>query len=122
MPNHTSRTRHALFFPAMGTGPARQWQPAVDVYRLTDGWLLKFELAGVPPEDVTVAAGGRRVVVRGARVDRCVEVGYAVHQLEIAYSGFERVVELPDEIDPAAVRTEFSHGMLLVHVRQGPPR
>ena len=122
MPNHTHRTRHTLFLPGMGTGPARQWEPSVDVYRVPGGWLLKFELAGVPPEDVSVAVGGSRVIVRGARLDRCVDTGCSVHQLEITYSTFERAVELPDELDPAAVRCEFRHGMLLVRVPQGPPR
>ena len=37
------------------------WQPSADVYRTRDGWLVKFDLAGVKTEDVTVSMRGRRV-------------------------------------------------------------
>jgi HSP20 family protein len=122
MSSETVRALQALFLPALRTGAEHPWQPPADVYRVADGWLLKFELAGVAPEDVTVRVEGRRVVVRGARLDRCLECGCSVHQLEIAYSTFERWVELPDDLDPADVRCEFVHGMLLVRVHQGPAR
>ena len=34
-----------------------QWRPAADVYRTDDGWLVKFELAGVDPELPRLVAG-----------------------------------------------------------------
>jgi HSP20 family protein len=117
----SDRTRRtATFFFQQTTQPAtRPWQPPADVYRLADGWLLKFELAGVAPEDVQIAVSGSRVVVRGVRLDRCLEAGCVLHQMEIAYSTFERWVELPEPLDAAEVRYEFRHGMLLVRVTPG---
>jgi HSP20 family protein len=116
------RPRHAVFTPGFGPPAARSWDPAVDVYRVGDGWLLKFELAGVAPDDMTVTVEGPRVVVRGARIDRCLEPGCAVHQLEITYTRFERAVELPENLDTAGVRCEFHHGMVLVRVYpENPP-
>src|SRR5262245_38216231 len=112
--------RHAFFTPEPGPTTGRPWSPPVDVYRLADGWLLKFELAGVGPDDVTVTTDGRRVIVRGARLDRCVESGCSVHQMEIAYTRFERSVELPESLDRATVRCEFNHGMVLVRVYHNP--
>ncbi len=119
--NH--RSRHAFFTPALGPAAGRPWNPPVDVYRTADGWLLKFELAGVGPDDLSVTLDGRRIVVRGVRLDRCLESGCSVHQLEIAYTRFERSVELPEGLDRATVRCEFRHGMVLVRVhRDAPPR
>ena len=46
-----------------------EWQPSVDVYRLHDGWLLKYELAGIRPSDVQLVIRGRVVTVRGVRRD-----------------------------------------------------
>jgi HSP20 family protein len=122
MTDDTVRVLYGLFLPALGARSDRPWQPPVDVYRVTDGWLVKFELAGVAPEDVTVTLDGRRVVVRGARLDRCVGCGCSVHQMEITYSRFERWVELPEAPESADVRCEFVHGMLLVHVQQSSTR
>ena len=117
----SDRTRRVqTFFFQQTAGPAtRPWQPPADVYRLPDGWLLKFELAGVAPEDVSIALTGNRVVVRGSRLDRCLEAGCVIHQMEIAYSTFERWVELPEHLDAADVKYEFRHGMLLVRVTPG---
>lgn len=60
MTNDTIRTFHALFLPAMHPSGVRPWVPPADIYRLMDGWLLKFELAGVEPENV-----------EGSSVDKC---------------------------------------------------
>jgi HSP20 family protein len=116
------RVVNALFLPALGPAPERGWQPPVDVYRVPDGWLLKFELAGVAPEDISVRVEGSRVVVRGSRIDRCREPGCRLHQLEITYSTFERSVELPDDLRAATIGSEFQYGMVIVHIHKGQPR
>ena len=41
------------------------WRPAADVYRVRDGWLVKFDLAGVRPEDVEVSREEREDGTRG---------------------------------------------------------
>jgi HSP20 family protein len=114
--------RHAVFTPGLGSPAVLPWNPPVDVYRVTDGWLLKFELAGVGPEDLSVTVEGRRVTVRGSRIDRCLEPGCAVHQLEIAYTRFERTVELPEHPGRSSVRCEFHHGMVLVRIEYDTPQ
>jgi HSP20 family protein len=94
------------------------WRPATDVYRTHDGWLIKFELAGVEPEDIELTMRGRFVRVRGKRRDCCLEPGCRQLHMEISYSRFERQVELPAEVESLAFQTEFRHGMLLVRVQQ----
>jgi len=54
--------------------------------------------------------------VKGSRRDRAMHEGCRCHRLEIAYSGFEREIELPVEIDPADIATEYRDGMLLVRI------
>ena len=95
-------------------GPA--WRPAVDVYRTPRGWLLKFDLAGVRPEEVSLKVEGCRVTIRGVRRDWVTEEGCSYYRLEIAYNHFERSVELPCDVEPASVATDYRHGMLLVHL------
>jgi HSP20 family protein len=96
--------------------PQVAWQPAADVYRCRDGWLLKFDLAGVRPEDVEVRVEGRKVIVTGTRRDWRIPDVQEAHMMEIAYSHFERSVELLDDIDQAEIKTEYRDGMLLVHL------
>jgi HSP20 family protein len=90
------------------------WQPSADVYRTRDGWLLKFDLAGVRTEDVLVAVRGRRVSVSGVRRDLMVEEGCSYYSMEISYNRFERSIEMPADLENAQVMIEARNGLLLV--------
>lgn len=101
-------------------GPG-SWRPAVDIYQTRDGWLVKFDLAGVRPEDVSLTVQGRRLLVRGSRRDCCVGETCGQYQMEIAYSHFERTVALPEEIEPGRLVAEYHDGMLLVRLERARP-
>jgi HSP20 family protein len=92
------------------------WQPSADVYRTRDGWLLKFDLAGVRSEDVVVAVSGRRVSVSGVRRDLMVEEGCSYYSMEISYNRFERSIEMPVDLENAQVVLEARNGLLLVRM------
>ena len=118
-----ARNRVHFFQPAFlqtlsGERPGT-WQPLLDIYQTRDGWLLKADLAGVRREDITLLADGRRLTLRGLRRDSTLEEGCCHFRMEIAYSRFERTVELPDDLTRAAIDTEFRDGMLLIRIRRG---
>ncbi len=92
------------------------WRPPTDVYRTREGWLVKMELAGVRPQDVSVHVSDRLLTVRGMRYDLDLTEGCRFHSLEIAYTAFERTLELPFRLEQARILTEFRQGMLLVRV------
>ena len=88
----------------------------MDIYRIDDAWLLKFDLAGVESEDFQVSIHGHRVDVSGERRDWAVTQRCRAYQMEIAYNGFERSIVLPVELDPNSFGYEYRNGMLLVTV------
>jgi len=45
----------------------RLWNPAADVYRTHDGWIVKVDLAGIQTADVEVAIDGPLLRVSGLR-------------------------------------------------------
>ncbi|MCZ7648008.1 MAG: Hsp20/alpha crystallin family protein [Planctomycetota bacterium] len=107
-----------LGFPFLERGVSRgPWQPAADVYRTQDGWLVKFDLAGVKTEDVTVRAAGHALIVSGVRRDMQTGQGLTAYLVEIAYSRFERRIEFPDDLDRACLTATFCNGMLVVRLR-----
>jgi len=108
------RYRQRLARVRRGRVEPLRWRPAADVYRHAGGWLIKLELAGVVPDQVTVTAQGRELVVRGRRRDALRTPGYACYAMEIVYSEFERVFEFPVALDRAELRTHYRDGMLLV--------
>jgi HSP20 family protein len=111
------RLMHSLFLPAVERCRDVLWHPALDVYQTPDGWLLKFDLAGVRIEDISLEVCGPRLTVRGSRRDRFATEGHNHYLMEIAYSDFERSVELPCNLEPAQVSTDYRDGMLLVRIR-----
>ena len=84
------RVRSPFFLPALEARAPTVWQPQVDIYRAQEGWVVKMELAGVRPQDVSIAVCGARLRVSGVRHDRIVEVGWSHYAMEIAYNHFER--------------------------------
>jgi HSP20 family protein len=110
------RLMQALFLPGMEACQDAPWHPNTDVYRTREGWLVKFELAGVRAEDIDLQALGNRMVLRGVRRDCVPPGGCSYYRLEIAYSRFERAIELPCDLRRANITTDYRDGMLLVHV------
>lgn len=108
-------------WPFWGENPT-PWQPSADVYRTRDGWLLKFDLAGVRPEDVQVTVCGRRVSVSGVRRDLMVEEGCSYYSMEISYNRFQRSLEIPADLERARITLEARDGLLLVRmITEGNP-
>lgn len=93
------------------------WCPSADVYRGRDGWLVKFDLAGVSHDDLEVAVQGRKLIVRGERRDHSILEHQQAYSMEISYNRFERSIELPCDLTKASIRSEYQDGMLLVLVK-----
>jgi len=92
------------------------WQPSADVYRTKDGWLVKFDLAGVQIDDVTVSIRGRRLNVSGVRKDSFFEEGSSHYSMEISYNRFERSLQMPVNLENARVSIVGREGLLLVRM------
>jgi HSP20 family protein len=111
------RCMQAFFLPAAQPAGTASWQPPADVYRARDGWLIKLDLAGVRPEEVTITSTGNHLTIHGIRRDWSLEEGCCHYQMEIAYNSFERTFTLPVNLEQTHVDAEHRHGMLLIHIR-----
>ena len=93
------------------------WNPAADVYKTREGWLVKVELAGVSPDELEVTVEGNTLLVTGIRRDEAFSESVFCHQLEITYSRFERGIRFPCPIEGASVETRYTDGLLLIRLR-----
>lgn len=108
------RTAGELFVSAARAFQSPFWQPAVDVYETARGWVLKYELAGIAPEDIEVVVSGRTITVRGVRRDLRIEEKRQSFCMEISYNRFERSLEIPCDLATMDLATQYRDGMLLV--------
>jgi HSP20 family protein len=113
------RVMHALFLPAVESCQESPWRPAADVYRGRNGWIVKFELAGVRPDELELTVLGNRLTVRGVRRDYTALEDCYYYQMEIAYCPFERSLTLPCDLERVNVTSEYRDGMLLVRIPEG---
>jgi len=108
----------ALFAVARRVRPSgRLWNPAADVYRAQDGWIVKLDLAGIRAGDVEIQAYESSLRIRGCRRDTFVREGISYQQMEITYSQFEKTVQFPCSIEEASLEQDYRDGFLIVHVR-----
>jgi HSP20 family protein len=105
-----------IFGTATGLTSEVTWRPSADIYRTREGWLVKFDLAGVRPEDIHVTVRGSQFTISGFRRDWKLEEGCSHYSMEISYNRFERTLELPCELDGAEIKLEGREGILLVRL------
>lgn len=90
------------------------WDPKMDVYRGAGRWVIKLELAGVLPEDVHIVEDGNSFEVKGFRKDSLSHAGFSPEQMEIAYSGFTKRIDLPISLRQVQKEVTFQDGMLYI--------
>lgn len=95
----------------------RLWCPAADIYRTRDGWIVKVELAGVNVQEIEITISGAELRIYGCRRDHIYREGATLHQLEITYSRFERIIQFPCRIEGAGLERDYRDGLLILHLR-----
>jgi HSP20 family protein len=88
------------------------WAPAIESYA-KDGQLhVRVALPGVDPKDVEVTVSDDSLTIRGERKAKTENKDGGRYFREFTYGSFERVLTLPEGIDPGRVQATFANGML----------
>jgi HSP20 family protein len=95
----------------------RLWNPAADVYRTREGWVVKLDLAGVRTDELEIEVQGSNLRVRGCRRDTFYQEGFTYLQMEITYSRFEKSIEFPCSIQGASLARDYRDGLLIIKLR-----
>jgi HSP20 family protein len=96
----------------------RLWNPAADVYRVPDGWVVKVDLAGICSDELEIELRDSLLSIRGCRRDTHYRDGFVYQQMEITYSRFEKSIQFPAPIDGATVKHDYLDGFLIINVRR----
>ena len=96
----------------------RLWNPAADVYRSNDGWVVKVDLAGICSDELEIEISDSMLRISGCRRDTHYRDGFVFHQMEITYSRFEKSIEFPAPIEGASIQHDYTDGFLIIHVRR----
>jgi HSP20 family protein len=114
-----SRWMEELRRNALGiTGATSQWQPSLNAYRLADQFVICVDIAGMNKKAISVKAEARRLHIAGTRPPpepaRKADEPAQTLAMEIDYGPFERVLELPEEVDAERVTANYREGLLWI--------
>jgi len=90
------------------------WNPAADVYRTADGWLVKLDVAGICADEIEIDLDHANLRVRGCRRDTVYKEGFSYQQMEITYSRFEKTIQFPCSIEEASLARDYRDGFLII--------
>ncbi|HBE73551.1 MAG TPA: heat-shock protein Hsp20 [candidate division Zixibacteria bacterium] len=100
------------------------WHPYCDVYETKQDLVVKLELAGVNPAEISVSLRGRHLVIRGLRRDVGLGDDQRIyHTMEINQGAFERVVVVPETAAGSRAVSSYRDGILdirLAKTAKGP--
>jgi HSP20 family protein len=88
--------------------------PPANIFRGAEGYVVRIEIPGLPPEGISVEAQGDSLRVTGKR-DSGNAVGTA-HRAERWSADFSRTLQLPADADVARATARYKHGILNVEV------
>jgi HSP20 family protein len=89
--------------------------PPVNVFADRDGYVVKLEVPGIAPEDVSIEAEGRTLTVSGKREIAAPTAG-SFHRRERGTGEFSRSLQLPADLDLARAEASHKHGVLTVRI------
>lgn len=98
----------------VATRPEEVGELPVDVYETPNEIIIQTLIAGVLPENLTIDITRDVVSISGKREETKGIPNDAYHVRELYWGAFERVVDLPEEVEIDEAEAIERHGMLII--------
>lgn len=86
--------------------------PALDVLRNNDHFIVRADLPGITRDNIELNVVNNRLFIRGEKKHEKETDEANAHRLERFYGRFERVIELPREVDHENIKASLKDGVL----------
>jgi HSP20 family protein len=97
-----------------GANGSRRWIPPMDLAETDEEFVLRADLPGLEEDDLKIEVKGSVLTISGEREAEHEDSGRGFHRVERSFGRFSRSLDLPEGIDPAAVKARFDRGVLEV--------
>lgn len=94
------------------------WLPTTDILEDKKKITLKVEIPGVEARNIDVSLDGRRLTIKGEKKHEKKEKDENFHRTERFYGQFQRIIELPAEIDPSKIDASYKRGVLKIELKK----
>ncbi len=92
------------------------WQPAVEIFETEGEVVVKAELPGIDPKNVSVTVTGDGLTIKGEAKAEHEDKCRNYYRRELRYGAFQRTIPLPTEVKSDETKATFRHGILEVKV------
>jgi HSP20 family protein len=92
--------------------PANGWMPRMETCRNENDYVVRIDLPGVDPKDVSVHVEGNVLTISGERKSEDTNAEYR----ETFYGKFERSLTLPQGVETDKIAAQYQNGVLEVRV------
>jgi HSP20 family protein len=92
--------------------PGGNWVPRMETYRKENDYVVRVDLPGVDPKDVSVQAEGNLLSITGERKTQDQGAEYR----ETFYGKFERSLTLPQGVETDKIAAHYENGVLEIRV------
>ena len=100
-------------------GTPALWIPRADIFETAEGFVVTVEIPGVEREEIDIMVDGLGLSIYGVRPEPVPAGCVRWHQMEIAHGRFERVLALPQEVDPDGITAVYRDGFLYITIPRG---
>ena len=99
---------------------ATAWVPATDIFSRGDDLVIRVELAGMSPDDVSLTFSQGVLTVSGRRrTELGTDGDDSFYVRERFHGAFRRAITLPEGTDESQITADFENGLVEITVRGG---
>jgi HSP20 family protein len=106
--------------PAASSEGSVTWIPSVDVHEEQDKFVVRADLPGVEPKDISITAENRVLTLRGERQFERRENQKGFERLERVEGSFLRRFTLPNNVQDDQIKARHVNGVLEVTIPKVP--
>lgn len=99
---------------------AMSWEPDIECHLEAGTLIVKADLPGIDPKDVTISLLGTQLTIEGERKAEKAKEGEGYLYRELPYGKFARVLTLPEGIEVDKIKTAYKNGVLEISMPAPP--
>jgi HSP20 family protein len=110
------RSRFDRMLADLSDGGDREWTPAIDVIRDNGHLVVRADVPGIKPDEITIEVTDDALTLSGRHTETKQEKEAGFVRRERRYGAFSRTLPLPEGVDAQKVKATTRDGVLEVKV------
>jgi HSP20 family protein len=110
------RSRFERMFGDLSPDSGRKWMPAIDVERRDGTLIMRADMPGVKPEEISIEVEDEMLTISGKHEEATEEKDKHYLRRERRYGFFSRSIALPAGVDVHKISADTHEGVLEVKI------